>query len=120
MSRRPRPVDGNQNDGEGVRMTRFSKEFLQETKKIWKASGERPPSEEDAREIAENVVGLFSFLLELDRKYSQEEGVVSISAETQSLTETCRQPCTRPMYRDSSLEYECWAAASGSDEFGRM
>ena len=32
-----------------------------------------PLSLEDAREIADNMIGLFSFLLELEQKYSKEE-----------------------------------------------
>lgn len=53
-------------------MTEFSREFLEETIKVWQKYSPSPISLEDAREIAENVTGLYSFLLELEQKYRKD------------------------------------------------
>ena len=54
-------------------MTEFSKEFLEKTIKVWQPYSEAPLTLEDAREIAENMTGLYSYLLELERKNGKEE-----------------------------------------------
>jgi hypothetical protein len=54
-------------------MTEFSKAFLGKTIKVWQLYSPTPLSLEDAREIAENVTGLFCLLDELEQKYGKEE-----------------------------------------------
>ena len=54
-------------------MAEFSKEFLEETIKVWQPYSPTPLSLEDAREIAENMTGLFAFILEREQKYGKEE-----------------------------------------------
>jgi len=54
-------------------MADYSKEFLEKTIQVWQPHTPIPLSLEDAREIAENMTGLFSFLLELEEKYGKEE-----------------------------------------------
>ncbi|MBI2471486.1 MAG: hypothetical protein HYV59_09630 [Planctomycetes bacterium] len=54
-------------------MAKFSKEYLEKTIKVWQLHSLTPLSMEDAREIAENMIGLYSFLLELEQKSSVEE-----------------------------------------------
>jgi hypothetical protein len=54
-------------------MTRYSKEFLEKTIQVWQPLSEKELTEEDAREIVENMTGLFSFLIELDEKYGKEK-----------------------------------------------
>jgi len=52
----------------------YSKEFIQETLDFWQAKYDTigiKLSEEDAREIIHNMVELFKFLHELDRKYNK-------------------------------------------------
>lgn len=51
----------------------FSKQFMEQTIKIWRPYSSTPLTEEDTREIAENMTKLFSLLNELDRKYGKEE-----------------------------------------------
>jgi hypothetical protein len=43
----------------------FSREFLEETKKVWQPMSLTPLSLEDAREIAENMLALVLFLNEI-------------------------------------------------------
>jgi len=47
----------------------YSREFIQETIRVWQPYSKEKLTEEDAREIADNMVGLYSFMLELERKY---------------------------------------------------
>ena len=47
----------------------YSKEFIQETIKVWQPYSKEKLTEEDAREIADNVINLYTFMLELERKY---------------------------------------------------
>ena len=54
-------------------MAELSEEFLRTTIKIWQPYSEAPLTLEDAREIAENMTGLYSYLLELERKNGKEE-----------------------------------------------
>jgi len=56
-------------------MARFSKEYLEKTIKVWQRHSPTPLTLEDAREIAENMIGLCSFLFELEQKNGKEEGL---------------------------------------------
>lgn len=47
----------------------YSKEFLQETIRVWQPHYKEPLTLEDAREIAENASNLMKLLIDLDRKY---------------------------------------------------
>ncbi len=49
-------------------MDNYSKEFLEKTIKVWQPYSPIPLTLEDAREIADNMLGLFSFVLELEQK----------------------------------------------------
>ncbi len=54
-------------------MAEFSKQFLEKTIQVWQPYSPTPLSLEDAREIAENVTGLFCLLDELEQKYGKEK-----------------------------------------------
>ena len=54
-------------------MPRYSTEILEKTIEVWQPLSEKKLTEEDAREIVENMAGLFSFLIELEEKYGKEE-----------------------------------------------
>ncbi|MFA5794681.1 MAG: hypothetical protein WC980_06420 [Candidatus Brocadiia bacterium] len=54
-------------------MAEYSKEFLEKTIKVWQPYSAAPLSLEDAREIAENMLGLCALLSELEKKYGEEE-----------------------------------------------
>jgi len=54
-------------------MVGYSKEFLERTIRAWQPYTSLPLSLDDAREIAENMTGLLSLLLELEQKYGKEE-----------------------------------------------
>lgn len=56
-------------------MVKFSKEYLEKTIKVWQQYYNTPLSLEDAREIAENMIGLCSFLFELEQKNGVEKGL---------------------------------------------
>jgi hypothetical protein len=47
----------------------FSKEFLERTIGIWQPRYDHPLTLDDAREIAENMIGLFKLLDSLDKKH---------------------------------------------------
>lgn len=53
-------------------MREFSKEFLEKTIKVWQPYSPTPLSIEDAREIADNVIGLYKLLFELEQKYGED------------------------------------------------
>jgi len=53
-------------------MAEFSKEFLEKTVKVWQPYSPTPLSIEDAREIADSVIGLYKLLFELEGKYGKE------------------------------------------------
>jgi len=53
-------------------MAEFSKEFLEETIKVWQPYSSASLTLEDAREIAETMTGLYSLILELEQKYGEE------------------------------------------------
>ncbi|GAX60917.1 helicase [Candidatus Scalindua japonica] len=46
----------------------YSKEFLEKTVHLWERYYQSPLTLEDAREIADNMIGLFSFISELEQK----------------------------------------------------
>lgn len=48
----------------------YSKEFLDKTIQIWQPYSQAVLTQEDAREITENVVSLGRFLGKLDKKYN--------------------------------------------------
>ena len=54
-------------------MAEYSKEFLKKTIEIWQPYSEAPLTLEDAREITDNMVDLYSFLFELEQKYGTEK-----------------------------------------------
>jgi hypothetical protein len=54
-------------------MDDFSEEFLKRTIEVWQPYCSKTLSLEDAREIAVNMVGLFSLLHELEQKYEEKE-----------------------------------------------
>jgi len=54
-------------------MAEFSKAFLDKTIQVWQPYSPSPLSLEDAREIAEDVTGLFCLLAELEKKYGKEK-----------------------------------------------
>ena len=54
-------------------MAEFSKAFLEKTIQVWQPYSPTPLTLEDAREIAENVTGLFCLLNELEQKYGKEK-----------------------------------------------
>lgn len=57
-------------------MTNWSKEMIQKTLDYWAPKyAERGEilTEEDAREILDNVTGLFELLIEIDRKHGVEQ-----------------------------------------------
>lgn len=47
----------------------FPEDFLDDTKKVWEPILSKELSAEEAREIAENLIGLELYLRELKRKY---------------------------------------------------
>ena len=57
-------------------MTNWSKDMIQRTLDIWGpkyAEKVETLTEEDAREILDNVTGLFDLLYDLDQKYKEKE-----------------------------------------------
>jgi hypothetical protein len=54
-------------------MSKYNKEFLEKTIRVWQPLSEEKLNEEDAREIVENLTGFFSLLGEWERKHAKEE-----------------------------------------------
>ena len=54
-------------------MAGYSKEFLDRTIEVWQKYYSHALTREDAREISDNMTGLFNLLEKLDRKYDQKE-----------------------------------------------
>ena len=48
---------------------KFSKEFLERTVQVWQPYLKEPLSLDDAEEIANNAVGFYTFIAELDQKF---------------------------------------------------
>ena len=51
----------------------ISDEFLDETIRVWQPYSKEPLTREDAREIAENFVGLFETLMECAQERKEKE-----------------------------------------------
>jgi flagellin-specific chaperone FliS len=49
-------------------MNNYSKEFLEKTIKVWQPYSNFTLTLEDAREIADNMLSLFSFVFKLEKK----------------------------------------------------
>jgi len=49
----------------------YSKKLLEKTRKIWEPRYSHSISDEDCREIIDNCVNLFTYLMELDKKYGK-------------------------------------------------
>jgi len=54
-------------------MADYSEQFLKHTIEVWQPHSPEPLTLEDAREIADNMVDLFTYLNELKQKYDQKE-----------------------------------------------
>jgi len=54
--------------------SKYSREFLNKTIKVWQPYCPTPLSLSDAREITENMTALFDFLITVDIKNNQKEG----------------------------------------------
>ena len=50
---------------------KYSNEYLEKTIQFWEPRYKKKLTLEDARQITENMVGFFTLLNELDRKYSE-------------------------------------------------
>jgi hypothetical protein len=55
-------------------MNKYSKEFLNETIKVWQPFSPTLLSLNDAREITENMTSLFNFLLTENKNIKSKEG----------------------------------------------
>lgn len=55
-------------------MEKYSKNFIKETIEVWQPFSDVPLSPNDAREISENMINLFNFLIKVDNKYDKERG----------------------------------------------
>lgn len=56
-----------------LRIQKVDDSFLKKTIEVWQPYSNKPLTEQDASEIVENMTNLFSFLLELEKKYDKEE-----------------------------------------------
>lgn len=54
-------------------MAKYSKQFLEKTIAVWQPYSPDPLTIEDAQEIADNMLGLYSYLLELKQTHDQKE-----------------------------------------------
>jgi hypothetical protein len=54
-------------------MIGYSRELLKRTVELWQPYSSKELSSDDAREIAENAVNLFTLLIELERKIEANE-----------------------------------------------
>ncbi len=54
---------------------KYTIKFLEKTIEIWQPYSSEPLTMECAAEIADNVGGLFEFLIELDEKYGKENEI---------------------------------------------
>ena len=52
-------------------MAHFTKEFLERTIEVWQPRYDYPLTLEDAREIAENMIGLLKLLDKLDKTHAR-------------------------------------------------
>lgn len=53
--------------------SKYSKEFLEKTIKVWQPYSPTPLSLNDAREITENMTSLFDFLITHEKKSNETE-----------------------------------------------
>lgn len=53
--------------------SKYSKEFLEKTIKVWQPYSPAPLSLNDAREITENMTALFNFLITHEKKSNETE-----------------------------------------------
>lgn len=53
--------------------SKYSKEFLEKTIKVWQPYSPTPLSLNDAREITENMTALFDFLITHEKKSNETE-----------------------------------------------
>ena len=49
-------------------MEESKRQLLEQTKQFWQARTRKPLSDEDAREMIENITGFFKILIEWDEK----------------------------------------------------
>ncbi len=54
-------------------MAKYSKELLEKTIKVWQPHSPEPLTLDDAQEIINNAISLYSYLFELKQKYDQKE-----------------------------------------------
>lgn len=54
-------------------MTKYSLDFLKKTIRVWQPYSPEPLTLEDAQEIADNTLGLYTYLLELKQKHDQKK-----------------------------------------------
>ena len=52
-------------------MAEFTREFLERTMEVWQPRYDHPLTLDDAREIAENMIGLFKLLDNLDKTHAR-------------------------------------------------
>ena len=57
----------------------YSKEFIGETKRVWQPYAPYPLTDEDAREIADNMTALMLLLTDLDGKYRQHKNPAKLA-----------------------------------------
>lgn len=54
-------------------MAQYSKKLLEKTIQVWQPHSPEPLSLDDAQEILDNAISLYSYLFELKQKYDQKE-----------------------------------------------
>lgn len=54
-------------------MTGYSEQLLKHTIEVWQSYSPEPLSLDDAQEIIDNTIRLYSYLFELKQKYDQKE-----------------------------------------------
>ena len=54
-------------------MAKYSKQFLEKTIAVWQPYSPDPLTIEDAQEIADNILGLYSYLIEVKLEHDQKE-----------------------------------------------
>ena len=50
----------------------YSQEFIQETIRVWQPYSKEKLTEEDAVEIADNMIGLYKLIIELENKHKTD------------------------------------------------
>lgn len=54
-------------------MAQFSQQFLKRTIEVWQPYSPEPLTLDDAQEIADTVIPLYAYLLQLKKKYDAQE-----------------------------------------------